>query len=40
MSDWNGFSLKPVRVMMRTYSLYKYVYRRQRLHHLSQNLAF
>ena len=30
MSDCNGFTLKRVRDMIRTYSLYKYVYRKEK----------
>ena len=39
MSDCNGFTLKRVRDMIRTYSLYKYVYRKEKKIHLDQNLA-
>ena len=31
MSDWNGFTLKRVRDMIKTYSLYKYVYRKEKI---------
>ena len=30
MSDCNGFTLKCVRDMIKTYSLYKYVYRKEK----------
>ena len=39
MIDSNGFSVKRVRDIIRTGSLYKYLYRKERKLHLGQNLA-
>ena len=39
MSDYNRFTLKRVRDMIRTYILYKYVYRKEKQLHIGQSQA-